>query len=59
MDQERAVLVGAKELRRPEEQRAEDRLATLIRLGSIVRNSAPKGANDECRNVRTSSGSGS
>jgi hypothetical protein len=34
--------------RRPEEQRAEDRQATLIRLGSIVRNSAPKGANDEC-----------
>jgi hypothetical protein len=51
----RTVLVeAAKErqskawFRRPDHQRAEDRLATLIRLGPIVRNAAPKDANNEC-----------
>jgi hypothetical protein len=34
--------------RRTEDQRARDKLATLIKLGPIVRNSAPKGANNEC-----------
>jgi Bacterial dnaA protein helix-turn-helix len=55
MDQERAVLVGAAKerqskawFRRPEEQRAEDRLATLIRLGPIVGHHAPKDTNNEC-----------
>jgi len=45
----RALLVAARErqskarIRRPEDQRAEDRLAMLIRLGPIVRNDAPRG----------------
>jgi hypothetical protein len=33
--------------RRPDDQRAEGRLATLIRLGPIVRNDAPKEANSQ------------
>jgi hypothetical protein len=45
--------------RRPEDQRAEDRLATAIRLGPIVRNDAHKEANNDCpEKVRTSSGGG-
>ena len=48
-DEMRALLVAARErqskarIRRPEDQRAEDRLAMLIRLGPIVRNDAPRG----------------
>ena len=49
-DEVRAMLVdAAKErqskawFRRPEEERAEDRLATAIRLSPIVRNAAPIG----------------
>jgi hypothetical protein len=38
--------------RRPEDQRAEDRLVTLIRLGPIVRNDAPKDANNEYPETR-------
>ena len=34
--------------RRPEDQRVEDRLATIIRLGPIVNHAAPEDANNEC-----------
>jgi hypothetical protein len=34
--------------RRPEDQRAEEKLATLIRLGPVVRNARPKNTNNEC-----------
>ena len=54
-DEVRAVLVEAARerqskawFRRSEEQRAEDRLATRIRLGPSVRHAAPKDANNEC-----------
>jgi hypothetical protein len=54
-DEVRVMLVeAAKErqskawFRRPEKQRAQDKLATLIKLRPIVRDSAPKGANNEC-----------
>jgi hypothetical protein len=53
-DEVRTLLVeAAKErqskawFRRPEDQRAEDTLATLIRLGPIVKNAAPKDANNK------------
>jgi uncharacterized protein YeeX (DUF496 family) len=53
-DEVRAMLVhSAKErqskarFRRPDEQRAEDKLPTLIRLGPIVKNAASKDANNE------------
>jgi hypothetical protein len=54
-DEVRTVLVEAvKErqskarFRRPDDQRAEERLATLIRLGPVVRNDALRDANKEC-----------
>ena len=54
-DDVRAVLVQAARerrskawFRRPDDQRAQDRLATLIRLGPGVGNAAPKDANYEC-----------
>jgi hypothetical protein len=54
-DEVRTMLVDAvKErqlkawFRRPEDQRADDGLATAIRLGPIVRNAAPKDTNKEC-----------
>ena len=53
-DEVRSVLVEAAKarqskawFRRTEAQRAEDRLATLIRLGPIVKTGAPKNANNE------------
>jgi hypothetical protein len=54
-DEVRKLLVeAAKErqskawFRRPEDQRAEDGLATLIRLGPVVRSAAPHHASNEC-----------
>ena len=54
-DEARAMLVEAARerqskawFRRTEEQRAEDRRATLINLGPIVRHAAPKDVNNEC-----------
>jgi Bacterial dnaA protein helix-turn-helix len=38
--------------RRPDDKRAEDRMATLISLGPVVRNDAPKDANDEYPETR-------
>jgi chromosomal replication initiation ATPase DnaA len=35
--------------RRPDDQRAEDRMATLIRLGPVVKKAEPKDANNEYR----------
>jgi len=59
-DELRAVLVqAAKErqakawYRRPEDQRAEDRLAMLIRLGPIARNATATNASNESPEVRT------
>ena len=55
MDDSRAMLVQAARerqsqawYRRPEEQRAEEKLATLINLGPSVRHAAPKDATSEC-----------
>jgi len=60
-DELRAILVqAAKErqskawFRPPEDQRAEDRLATLIRLGPIARNATATNAGNESTEVRTS-----
>ena len=58
-DDLRAMLVDAARdrqskawFRRTEDQRAEDRLATAIRLGPIVRHAAPNDANNECPETR-------